>query len=154
MDSQASHGTDGDLSRAIVEQAQDAIIFADRDGIIRLWNRGAEIIFGFAAAEAIGQNLDLIVPERFRRAHNEGYRRAMESGQVRLDGRVLTTRSQHKYGGRLYVDLSFGLVKDEAGHVTGAFAVGRDATARYLEEQARRVAAAEQLAQQGAAVPH
>jgi PAS domain S-box-containing protein len=130
-----------DLHRAIVEQAQDAIIFADRDGIIRLWNRGAEIIFGFSAAEAIGHDLDLIVPERFRRAHNDGYRHAMESGQVRHDGRVLTTRSQHKYGSRLYVDLSFGLLKDEAGRVTGAFAVGRDATARMQEEAARRAAA-------------
>ena len=129
------------LHRAIVEQAQDAIIFADREGVIRLWNRGAEIIFGFSAAEAIGHDLDLIVPEKLRRAHNEGYRHAMETGQVRHDGRVLTTRSQHKYGSRLYVDLSFGLLKDEAGHVTGAFAIGRDATARYLEEAARRVAA-------------
>lgn len=129
------------VHRAIVEQAQDAIIFADRDGVIRLWNRGAEIIFGFAAAEALGQSLDLIVPEKLRRAHNEGFRHAMETGQVRHDGRVLTTRSQHKYGSRLYVDLSFGLLKDEAGHVTGAFAIGRDATARYLEEQARRVTA-------------
>jgi len=131
------------LHRAIIEQAQDAVIFADREGVIRLWNRGAEIIFGFAAQEAIGRSLDMIVPEKLRRAHNEGYRHAMESGQVRHDGRVLTTRSQHKYGSRLYVDLSFGLVKDDAGHVIGAFAIGRDATARYLEEQARRLAAAE-----------
>jgi PAS domain S-box-containing protein len=129
------------LHRAIIEQAQDAVIFADREGVIRLWNRGAEIIFGFAAEEAIGRGLDLIVPEKLRRAHNEGYRHAIETGQVRLDGRVLTTRSQHKYGCRLYVDLSFGLLKDEAGHVTGAFAIGRDATARYLEEQARRLVA-------------
>ena len=129
------------LHRAIVEQAQDAIIFADRDGVIHLWNRGAEIIFGFAAAEALGQNLDRIVPEKLRRAHDDGYRHAMETGQVRHDGRVLTTRSQHKYGSRLYVDLSFGLLKDEAGQVTGAFAIGRDATARHLEEQARRVVA-------------
>lgn len=126
------------LCRAIVERAQDAVIMADRDGIIRLWNRGAEIIFGFGAQEALGRNLDLIVPEKLRRAHNDGYRLAMETGQVRHDGRVLTTRSQHKWGSRLYVDLSFGLLKDEAGAVIGAFAIGRDATARHLEEAARR----------------
>lgn len=125
------------MHRAIVEQAQDAIIFADREGIIRLWNRGAEIIFGYGAAEAVGHSLDLIVPERFRPAHNAGYRQAMETGIVRCDGRVLTTRSQHKYGSRLYVDLSFGLVKDESGRVTGAFAIGRDCTARKLEQAAR-----------------
>jgi PAS domain S-box-containing protein len=126
------------LCRAIVARAQDAVIVADREGIIRLWNRGAEIIFGFGADEALGRNLDLIVPEKLRRAHNEGYRLAIETGQVRHDGRVLTTRSQHKWGSRLYVDLSFSLLKDEAGQVIGAFAIGRDATARHLEEVARR----------------
>lgn len=131
----------GGLARAIVAQAQEAVIFADRGGIIRLWNRGAEIVFGYAAAEALGQSLDLIVPERFRNAHNEGFRRAIETGHTRADGRVLTTRAQGKFGGRLYVDLSFGLIKDESGTVSGAFAIGRDATARHLEEVARRVAA-------------
>ena len=128
------------LCAAIVEQASEAVIYADRDGIVRLWNHGAETIFGFAADEAIGHELDFIIPERFRAAHNAGYRRAMETGQVRLGGRVLTTRSQHKNGSKLYVDLSFGLVKDEAGVAQGAFAIGRDVTARQLEEAARRAA--------------
>jgi PAS domain S-box-containing protein len=127
------------LHQAIVEQSQDAIIFADREGVIRLWNRGAEIIFGYGAQETLGHSLSLIVPEKFRRAHDEGYRRAMETGQLRHDGRVLTTRSHHKYGCRLYVDLSFGLLKDESGRVTGAFAMGRDCTARHLEQQAMRL---------------
>jgi PAS domain S-box-containing protein len=135
-----THGA-GELHRAIVEQAQDAIIFADREGVIRLWNRGAEIIFGWGRAEAIGRNLSLIIPEKFRPAHDEGFRRAVQSGQVRHDGRVLTTRAQHKYGSRLYVDLSFGLLKDDNGIVTGVFAIGRDGTARHLEEIARRVGA-------------
>ena len=126
------------LCRAIIERAQEAVIMADRDGIIRLWNRGAEIIFGFGAHEALGRNLDLIVPEKLRHAHNEGYRLAMETGKVRNDGRVLTTRSEHKWGSRLYVDMSFNLVKDQAGAVIGAFAIGRDVTARYLEQAARR----------------
>jgi PAS domain S-box-containing protein len=128
------------LHRAIVEAAPEAIIFADREGIVRLWNSGAEAIFGWPAAEALGRGLDMIIPERFRAGHNAGYRRAMESGQVRLGGRVLTTRSQHRDGSKLYVDLSFGLVKDEAGVPLGAFAIGRDVTARQLEEAARRAA--------------
>lgn len=126
------------LCRAIVEKAQDAIIFADRDGIIRLWNRGAEIIFGFGEKEALGRNLDMIIPEKFRNAHDAGYRAAMESGTLRNEGRVLTTRSHHKYGSRLYVDLSFSLLKDEKGTVTGAFAIGRECTARHLEQVALR----------------
>jgi PAS domain S-box-containing protein len=131
-----------DVHRHIVEQASEAVIFADRDGVVRLWNHGAETIFGIPAAEAIGRDLDMIIPERFRAAHNAGYRRAMESGQVRLGGRVLTTRSQHRNGNKLYVDLSFGLVKDDGGVPVGAFAIGRDVTARQLEEAARRAAAA------------
>ena len=131
----------GDLHRAIIEQTQDAVIFADREGIIRLWNRGAEIIFGFGASEAVGRSLSLIIPEKFRHAHDEGFRRAIHTGQIRHDGRVLTTRAQHKYGCRLYVDLSFGLLKDDAGAVIGVFALGRDSTARHLEEVARRVEA-------------
>jgi PAS domain S-box-containing protein len=135
-----AHGA-GELHRAIVEQAQDAVIFADREGVIRLWNRGAEIIFGWGEAEAIGRPLTLIIPEKFRHAHDEGFRRAVQTGQIRHDGRVLTTRAQHKWGSRLYVDLSFGLLKDAGGTVTGVFAIGRDATARHLEEVARRVGA-------------
>lgn len=135
-----AHGA-GDMHRAIIEQTQDAVILSDREGTILLWNRGAEIIFGWGAQEAIGQNLSLIIPERFRHAHDEGYRRAVQSGQLRLDGRVMTTRAQHKFGCRLYVDLSFGLLKDDNGIVTGVFAIGRDGTARHLEEVARRVEA-------------
>lgn len=131
----------GELHRAIIEQTQDAVILADREGVILLWNRGAEIIFGWGAQEAIGQPLSLIIPERFRRAHDEGFHRAVHAGQVRHDGRVMTTRAQHKWGCRLYVDLSFGLLKDENGIVTGVFAIGRDGTARHLEEVARRVEA-------------
>jgi PAS domain S-box-containing protein len=149
MTSSSSFQLDGGsmkLHRAIIEQAQDAVIFADRGGIIQLWNRGAEIIFGYAAAEAIGQSLDIIVPERFRQAHNEGFRRALSTGRTRNDGRILTTRAQNKFGSRLYVDLSFGLLKDESGTVIGAFAIGRDATARHLEQVARRVGAEAQPA--------
>jgi PAS domain S-box-containing protein len=135
-----THGA-GELHRAIIEQAQDAVILADREGAILLWNRGAEIIFGWGAQEAIGQNLSLIIPVMFRRADDEGFLRAVQAGQMRNVGRVMTTRAQHKWGCRLYVDLSFGLLKDDNGIVTGVFAIGRDGTARHLEEVARRVGA-------------
>ena len=123
-----------DVFRALVEQASDAIIFADRDGSIRIWNRGAERVFGYPAAEAIGASLDLIVPERFRRAHWEGFRRAIETGSTRYVDRVLTTRALHKDGGKRYVDMSFGLVKDAAGAVLGALAVARDCTERHVAD--------------------
>lgn len=131
------------LFQAIVEQAPDAIIFADRGGAIRVWNHRAETIFGYAATEVLGKSLDVIIPERLRPAHWEGFRRAIDTGQTKQGNPVLTTRSVHKNGSKLYVDLSFGLVRDETGTVTGAMAVGRDGAARYLSEGALRARVAE-----------
>lgn len=127
-----------DLFQALVEQAPDAIIFADSEGLIRIWNRGAERVFGYSAAEALGVSLDLVIPERFRRAHWEAFHRAVATGSTRYTDRVLTTRSAHKDGSKRYVDLSFGLVKDGGGAVLGALAIGRDGTERYLADAARR----------------
>lgn len=125
-----------DLCQAIVEQSSEAIIFADLAGAIRLWNRGAEMLFGYTAAEALGQSLDLIIPERLRQAHWDGFNRAIEARRTKYGDRVLTTRSMRKDGRKLYVDLSFGLVKDPGGTVAGAFAVGRDCTERYQSDNA------------------
>src|SRR5688572_30457322 len=100
------------LYKHIVEQLTDAIIFADRNGVILLWNRGAEEVFGFPAAEVIGSSLDVIIPERFRKAHWDAFNRAIASGQTSGGNQVRTTRSIHKLGHKLYVDLSFGLVTD------------------------------------------
>jgi PAS domain S-box-containing protein len=118
---------DFNLHRAIVAQSPDAIIFADVTGTIRVWNKAAEQLFGHTAAEAVGQTLDIIIPERFREAHWRGFHHAVANGATRSGGRALTTRSAHKDGGKLYVDVSFGLVKDPSGAVIGALAVGRSA---------------------------
>lgn len=126
------------LFRAIVDQAPVSIILADRDGVIRAWNRASEALFGFAAPEVLGQSLDVIIPERLREAHWKGYNRSLASGETKYAGRVMTTRAVHKDGRRLYVDFSFGMLKDAAGAVVGAMAVGRDATERYLAERAGR----------------
>jgi PAS domain S-box-containing protein len=126
------------LGAMVVDTMLDAVIVADPQGVIRLWNVGAEVIFGYPAAEAVGQKLDLVVPEKFRLSHGDGFRRAVASGHLRSHGKVLTTRAKHKYGCRLYVDFSFGILKDAAGTVVGLFAVGRDATARHLGEVATR----------------
>ncbi|MGH9933438.1 MAG: PAS domain-containing protein [Pyrinomonadaceae bacterium] len=120
--------------RAIVEQAPDAVIFADRDGITRIWNLGAEAVFGYSEAEVLGKSLDLIIPEQLRRAHWEGFHRAVEAGNTRLGRQALATRSIHKNGNKLYLDLTFGIVKNESGQVVGAMAVAREITSRYLAE--------------------
>ena len=84
-------------------------------------------MFGHVAAEAIGLNLDLIIPEHLRAAHWEAFHRAIAAGRTRGEGRVATTRSTHKDGSRLYVDLSFTVLIDEAGAAIGALAIGRPA---------------------------
>lgn len=127
-----------DLHASIVEQTSDAVIFADRGGVIRIWNTSAEAVFGFSAAEAIGQRLDLIIPERLREAHWKAFDHAIETGRTRLGRRSLITRSLHKTGEKRYVDMSFAVVRDATGAVVGSVAIARDATERYLSEQASR----------------
>lgn len=127
----------------ILEQAPDAIIFADREGAIRLWNSAAARLFGHAAAEVLGENLDLIIPERFRKAHWTGFDRALQSGTTKYADRVLTTRAVHKDGRAIYLDLTFSLLKDAQGGVQGALAVARDCTERFLAERAARTGSAD-----------
>ncbi|WP_292442246.1 PAS domain S-box protein [Methylibium sp.] len=126
------------MFEAIAEHIPDAVVFADCDGVIRFWNRGAEAVFGFAAQDVLGESLDVIVPELLRAAHWAGFRRAIESGHAGHSNQVRTTRSLHKDGRKLYVDLSFGVVADAAGRVEGSVAVGRDVSDRYLAEKALR----------------
>jgi len=125
------------LARSIIQQAADALIFADVNGTIRIWNAAATALFGFSANEAIGRSLDLIVPERLRAAHWAGFRRAMQSGRTNLGGRATLTRAWHKSGTRLYVDMSFAVVRGPAGEVAGSVAMARDATARHQQDNAR-----------------
>ena len=132
-----------DVYRRIVEQATDAIIFADREGLIRIWNGGAEAVFGFAGDEALGQSLDIIIPEELRKRHWEGYRAAVAAGKTKLGSRVLVTRGLHKDGSRLYVDLSFAVIVDDSGQARGALAVGRNVTERYLADKALKKRIAE-----------
>ena len=131
------------LYQGVVEQLPDAVIVSDRHGLIQVWNSSAEALFGFAAAEAIGQSLDIIIPERFRQAHWEGFHQAVANGRTRLGSQVRTTRSMHKQGHKLYVDLSFGLLTDAAGTIVGATAVARDCTARFEADKALRKRVAE-----------
>ncbi len=143
--SDALASPDSLLCEAIVTQAWEAVIFADVDGIIRIWNHGAESVFGFSAAEALGNSLDLIIPERFRRAHWAGFQQAIDSGHTQHGREVRTTRGVHKDGRKLYVDLSFGVITAPDAKVLGSLGVGRDCSARYVLEieQRKRIAALE-----------
>jgi len=127
-----------DIDRLIVEQMADALIYSDKEGVIRGWNAAAESLFGYAKSDAIGQSLDLIIPERLRDAHWAGFNRAMESGKTRLAGHAAMTRSLTHSRGAIYVEMSFAVVCDEQGKVIGSVAVARDATQRRQHERELR----------------
>ena len=127
---------DAGMLRALLEGMQEAVIVADTGGTVRFWNPAAERIFGFTRDEAIGQGLNMMIPERFRAAHDAGFSRAIANGHLRTGTRVLRTRSNHKSGQRLYVDFTFALLKDPSGNVAGVYAVARDATEAHLQQQA------------------
>jgi PAS domain S-box-containing protein len=131
--------TEASIAGAILGANADAIVASDRDGIIRFWNPGAERIFGHGAAEAIGQSLDLIIPERLRERHWQGYRQVMATGQSRYGaGELLSVPALHKSGARISVEFTIAAIRSAAGEVTGLVAVMRDATARFEEMKALR----------------
>ena len=126
------------LCRQIVEGAGDAVIFADRDGVIRLWNRAAEGIFGYKEEEAIGQSLDLIIPERHREAHWKGYGAVMRNGATKYGTETLAVPAVTKDGERISVEFTVNLIRDGNGKVIGPVAVIRDVTARWSREKELR----------------
>ncbi|GAA4404154.1 PAS domain S-box protein [Quisquiliibacterium transsilvanicum] len=128
------------IHRAVVEQMNEAVIVVDREGIVRIWNASAEALFGHSSGEMLGGGLEAIVPERLWQAHDTGFRRAVDSGHAKHAGRVMTTRAVHKSGARLYVDISFSMLRGDDGTVFGVAAVGRDCTAREEAQRAARPA--------------
>lgn len=125
------------LCREIVDGVPDAVIFADREGVIRLWNAGAERIFGYTAGEAVGRSLDLVIPEPMRERHWEGYFRVVGSGVTRYGTELLAVPGIRKDGTRVSLEFSIALLRDGAG-VAGAAAILRDVTARWLKDKELR----------------
>jgi len=125
------------LADEILEQIADAVIYADETGTIKRCNRAAAALFGYSAVEAIGQRLDLIIPEHLRAAHWRGFAAAMTNGVMKLQGRPTLTRATHQTGRKLYVEMTFALVQGHLGAPTrGAVAVARDVTERFETQRA------------------
>ena len=122
----------------LIEQMADAVVFADNEGVIRLWNAGAERVFGHSADSAIGQSLELIVPGRFLGAHEDARRHAVEARRLHRGERPLTVASTRadgsKDGVEIYVELSLTLVLNHRNQPVGTLAVIRDITERYRQE--------------------
>jgi len=127
------------LAARIVEGSPDAILFADREGVIRLWNAGAEAIFGYSAEEVVGRPMDFIIPERLRDRHWEGWRKVMATGVTRYGGgELLAVPAVRKDGSTLSIEFSIQLLRDDAGQLLGPVAIIRDVTARWQREKGLR----------------
>lgn len=128
---------------ALVQSAGDAIVAAGRDGSILLWNRAAERLFGYSEQEALGRSLDLIVPERFRSRHWEGYGGVMRSGRTRYGTQVLQVPAVDREGRPLSIAFTVTLLRSPRGTVEAIAAIIRDDTSRWKEERALRQRIAE-----------
>lgn len=127
------------IAEALLSTRSDAVIAADRDGIIRFWNPGAARIFGHAAADVIGRSLDVIIPERLRQRHWDGYRRTMATGRSRYgEGEMLSVPALCRDGATISVEFTIVPLKSHDGQMTGIIAIMRDATKRFEEVRALR----------------
>jgi PAS domain S-box-containing protein len=123
------------IYQQIIENSQDAILFADRDGIVYLWNSGAESIFGYKAEEIQGKNLDLIIPEKLRQRHWEGYQRVMKTGETRYGKELLKVPAMRKDGRTISVEFTILLVRNRQNEIIGAASIIRDVTERWKQEK-------------------
>jgi PAS domain S-box-containing protein len=131
-----------EIAKTLLEGPSDAIVATDSKGRIVFWNPGAARIFGFSSTEAMGQPLDLIIPENLRARHWSGFRHTMETGTSRYgQGDLLSVPALTKDGRRISVEFTIALLRDERQLPAGTVAVMRDVTKRFeeLRELRRRV---------------
>jgi PAS domain S-box-containing protein len=135
-----NHPTPEWLGRRLVEGASEAILFADVEGLVRAWNPGAEAMFGWSAAEILGRSMDVVIPERLRGRHWDGWRKVLETGVTRYSGKdLLAVPALRKDGASLSIEFSIQIVRDDAGALLGFAAVIRDVTERWQKEKALRL---------------
>jgi len=123
------------IYQQIVEKSHDAILFSNLDGIIDLWNSGAEEIFGYKQEEAVGKSLDLIIPEKLRQRHWDGYRKVMETGESRYGKELLKVPAIRKDGASISVEFTIMLVRNLRNEIIGTAAIIRDVTERWKQEK-------------------
>jgi PAS domain S-box-containing protein len=116
----------------------DALVVCDREGRVIVWNAAAERLFGWTEAEAMGQRMDMIVPERLRQRHWDGYDKSMETGKTRYAHDVLRVPAVNKAGQDLSIAFTVFMLYDDDGHVTACGSVIRDETQRFAEDRQMR----------------
>lgn len=125
--------------RTLARETPDAIVYADAAGLIAFWNKGAERIFGFSEAEAVGKSLDIIIPENLQKRHWDGFGETVRTGKTRYGtGDVLAVPALRKGGGRISIEFTILPFSDRAGRILGIAAILRDVTKRFEEMKALR----------------
>ncbi len=126
------------LYRRIVDESPIAVLYADHEGVIRLWNAAAETMFGFSTAEAVDHSMEMIIPEKHRARHWEGWDKVMQSGVTKYGRDVLAVPALRKDGSRISIEFNIVLMKDAAGKVLGAAAMIQDVSARWERDKATK----------------
>jgi PAS domain S-box-containing protein len=126
------------LAAAVVKESAEAIVVTDPAGIIRLWNDGAARMFGFPVEEALGQNLDIIIPEKLRERHWKGYFQTMATGYTKYGDKMLSVPATHRDGQRLSIEFSVALLRDDADQIVGISAIMREVSERRNTERELR----------------
>src|SRR6267142_1357012 len=122
----------------LVTAIGDAIVVTDAAGAIILWNPAAERMFGFTPSEAIGQSMDLIIPERLRKRHWEGYEKTMATGQTKYGTDLLKVPAAHRDGRALSIAFTVAMLRSADGKPSAIVSIIRDETSRFNEERALR----------------
>ena len=126
------------IYKTIVEDSPVAVIYADEGGVVRLWNRGAEEIFGWKQEEALGRSMDFIIPERYRARHWAGYSRTMQTGTTKYGRTLLAVPELTKSGGTISIEFNVLLLKSASGATVGIAAFLMDVTARRQKDMELR----------------
>ena len=120
----------------LVADADDAVIVADSAGVMRYWNRAAEAMFGHSRQDAVGASLDVIIPEKLRERHWDGFRSVMATGETEYAGRMLAVPAMRSDDARISVEFTVTLLRDAGGRLWGIGAIVRDVTARWEQQRA------------------
>lgn len=123
-----------DIGDLLLRDMPDALVVSDASGVIQVWNGAAERIFGFDEADALGQSLDIIIPERLRGRHWDGYNDTMKTGDTRYGGgNLLSVPAIRKDGEQISVQFSIMPIRNDNGSLRGVAAIMRDVTEQFKE---------------------
>ena len=116
----------------VIEQASEAVLFADANEIIKIWNKKAELVFGYTSEEAIGRPLAIIIPDRFLSRHQDGYKGVIKTGVTAYNGKILSVPAKRKDGSTISIEFSVAIIREQR-EILGISAIIRDTTEEWKQ---------------------